>query len=126
DPCSGLRSHYLDPDEFPLHAIPLDSGQRRLAEIVRLLVFVHGPSEPDLVRVVVEHDVRTVVQDARLDPTNLRRGDRADVVLRPGGDDRVPESLAELRIAQVQLVAALGAPARPRDDARDSVELRLP
>src|SRR5712692_1079985 len=91
----------LDTDELALEALLLHPSERGLPEVVRPLVLVHGPAEAHLVRIVVEHDVRTVVQDSRLDPPDLGRGDRPDVVLGPRAHDRIPELLAEPRVAQI-------------------------
>src|SRR5207244_911685 len=77
----------LDPHELALDALLLHSSKLGLPQVVRSLVLVHRPTEADLVRIVVEHDVRAVVQDPRLDPSNLGRSDRPDVVLRARAHD---------------------------------------
>src|SRR6266545_3148131 len=125
DPRAERFARDLDPDELTLHPLALDAPECFLAEVVRRLALVDGPSQSDLVRIVVEDDVRAVVQDPRLDPPNLRGRDRPDVVSCPSGRDLVPQRSGVLRIAEVQLVSALRAPSRPREDERDAVEVRL-
>src|SRR2546422_2531871 len=125
DPGSERFARDFDPHELPPHAFPLDPSNRCFAEIVRPLVLVNRPAQPDLIGTIVEHDVGTVVQDAGLNPTDLRRRNGPDLVLRSGGHDGVPELLPEFRVAKVQLVSAFRAPPGPGNDQGDAIEFRL-
>src|SRR5437867_8622025 len=90
DPSPEGGAFDLDPDELSLDALLLHSSERGLSEVVRPFVLVHRPTETDLVRIVVEHDVRAVIQDPRPDPPDLGRGDRPDVILGPPPHDPIP------------------------------------
>src|SRR6266571_6257938 len=113
----------LDPDEFPFRAFVLDSLQSCFADEVAWLVEVHGPAESDLVRIVLDHHVRAVVPDARLDPANVGRARGPQIVLFPGFDDGIPELTATRSIEEVQFVADLPRPTRAGDEERDSVQI---
>src|SRR3990172_7298507 len=125
NPRADHRSVDLHADELARYALGLRPLDRLLPDVVWVLVEVHGPTEAHLERVVVEDDVRGVVQDARLNPADLGRRDGADVVWLARLHDPIPELLRERAVPEVQLVADLRAPARPRDHERDPVVLRL-
>src|SRR5437899_4368471 len=115
----------LEADELPLRAFVIDACEGRLADEVARLVEVHGPSEADLVRIVLDRHVRAVVQDARLDPADIRGTRGPEVVLLPRLHDGVPELPAERAVEKVQLVADLSRPTGASDEERNPVEVRL-
>src|SRR2546427_9108886 len=108
-----------------LHAVLLDLRERLLSDEIRLLVQIHEPAQAHYVRVVLGRHVGAVVQDAPLDPPNLRGRDRADVVLLAGFHDPVPEFHAAAAVRQIYLVAHLRGPTGPRDHDGDAADLRV-
>src|SRR2546427_5022041 len=108
----------LDPDELPFRAFVFDPLQSCFADEVAWFVEVHRPAESDLVRIVLDHHVRAVVQDARLDPANVGWAGGPQVVLLPGFDDGFPEWTATRSIEEVQFVADLSRPTRAGDEER--------
>src|SRR5207245_11504333 len=95
---------------------------RATRDEVLLRAEIDEPSQPYFIGVVFERHVGPVVQDATLDPPNLRGRDRADVVFLPRLHDPVPELDASTAVRQVHLVADLGRPTGPRDDDRNAAD----
>src|SRR5438132_8660380 len=115
-----LRTWDLDADELSLQALFLDLRERLLPDEVCLLAEIDEPAQTYFVGVVFERHVGPVIQDATLDPPNLRGRDWADVVFLPGFHDPVPELDASTAVRQIHLVADLGRPTGPRDDDRNA------
>src|SRR6266540_6540216 len=106
-PRVDLRTMNLDARELPLDAHFLDSREGLLPDEVRLLFEVDEPPEVDLVRVVLERHVGAVVQDPRLDPSDLGGRDRPDVVLLARLHDPVPQLEASAPVEEIDLVPDL-------------------
>src|SRR5437867_5293925 len=104
---NDLVAGHFDAHEFPLRSILLDLPQRRLPNEVVFLVEVDEPSQSRLVRIVVQVDVRGIVQDPRLDPTVLGGTCRPDVERLPRLHDAIPQLRAAASVAQIDLVCRL-------------------
>jgi hypothetical protein len=114
----------VDPDELPVDAFLGDPSQRVLADEVRVLIQLDEPLQPaDVERRVLAPHVRSVVEDAGLDPARLRWRDRADPVCPARLLDQAPQLISPRRVAEVELVADLSRPPGAGDHERDAVHL---
>ncbi len=115
----------LDADQLAVDALRGEPDERVLAdEVRRELDEALHPAHVQ--RRVLHRHVVAVVEDPGLEPPLVARRDRTDPVRRPRLHHAVPELDAPRAVPQVDLVAHLAGPARPRDDDRDPVQVALP
>src|SRR6267378_6538078 len=124
-PRVNRRTLDLQADELPPDAFLLDPLESLFPDEVRLLVEVDEPAEVHLVRIVLERHVGSVIQDARLDPADLRRSDRPDLVLLPRVHDPIPQLDAATPVTQVDFVPYFRGPPGPCDDDRNPVDVGI-
>src|SRR5712691_7547895 len=102
-----LISGDLHANELPLRTVLLDFSQRRLSDEVVFLLEVDEPTQAGLVRIVIQVDVRGIVQDACFDPTVLGGTGGPEVERSPGFHHSVPQVRAAARVEEIDLVCRL-------------------
>src|SRR5215204_4139562 len=115
----------LYADHLAAHALVRNTPERLLADKVGFLIQLHRVPQVRLVRVqevvvtvavVVQRDVGPVAQDAGLDPPDLGRSDRREVVGLAGLEHHIPEfDAVAAGIPEVYLEPYLAGVAGPRD-----------
>src|SRR4030095_9486814 len=95
----------VDADELSVDQVAVaDLLQPRAPEEVSLLFPLDEPLEPAHVqRRVLDPDVRSVVEDPRLDPPRLAGCDHADPVRLAGLEHALEELVAAARVLQIEL-----------------------
>src|SRR5712691_2879153 len=111
--------------ELPLRSFLPNSLQRRPSDEVVFLLEVDEPTQAGLVRIVIQVDVRGIVQDACLDPTVLGGTGGPEVERSPGFHHSVPQVRAAARVEEIDLVSYFGGPTCPRDNHRDAIDGRF-
>src|SRR5918994_5646023 len=125
----------LYADHLAAHALIRDASERLLANKVGLLIQLHRVPQVRLVRVqevvvtvvvVVQRDVGAVAQDSGLDPPDLTRPDRREVVRLAGLEHHIPELHAVAAgVPEVDLEPHLTSVTGPRDHDVHAVEIVL-
>src|ERR671918_1144939 len=116
----------LDADDLPRDPLVPDPAKGVLAHELGVGVEVDEPVQPQLKRVVGPIHVGLVVEDAALDPTDVNRAGRPDLVGPTRLHDPFPQVVTTRGIEQVQLVAHLAGPPGPGNDHRDAIGLGPP
>src|SRR5207249_7721138 len=102
----------LETDDLLLDPLLADPRERLPAHEIGVAVQVDEPVQPQLERVVLVGHVGTPVEYASLDPADVDRAGRADLVRGSRLHDPFPQIRSARGVEQIDLVPDLRGPAR--------------